>query len=88
MLPRFPLDLLGCDRVSEAKHWRKCFGLPADPEDDANYAECAYRSTGCGYTCESCGRFVNEPARVEVIRNYHRAVEAHEKAKLDLGANI
>lgn len=85
--PEFPNDFVKnhCSQVLEARHWRKVMNSGDDPEDDLDYAECAFGSAGFGLKCESCQLFLMHPPIKEsekfipAIKEYYRQVELYEK---------
>jgi hypothetical protein len=92
--PVFPKEFLhdGCYKVAEAKEWREEFGLPPDPEDDLNFAECQFRHAGFGMECTSCDKFLQgvhmtpeEEKFLPLIRKYYEDAKKYEEYQQYLG---
>lgn len=90
MQPKFPQGFVqeSCYKVMEARSWRRNFGLPPDPQDDAAYADCAMNRAGFGFKCENCDRFVSpEHKHYKDLDKFDKDIRQWEKEQEEVEIN-
>lgn len=91
--PEFPKEFVKdhCPKVLEARHWREVYKAEGTDEDDMQFAECAFKTAGCGMQCESCDEFLAgvhmnevEEKFLPLIRQYYKDVKVYERQQRKL----